>query len=166
VRRLPFVIALASVAVLALVAGVILLGETSTAQDLDLDGVSADELRQGFGVVLEPPRPEDRASVGPERALEVARSERGPDTKAREVILARIHEGSGRVVDGQLVWVVNLDPGSFLPIPPLGLGAGASDVTAAAAGEQRAAFSLIYVDAVTGEFLFGQEKGYDPDPTD
>ena len=159
---------MAAVPVVALFAIILLIGALggwSPPPGLPLGGVSADELRENFGVVLEPPRAEDRPSVGPEEALEVAKKERGPDTKALEVVLARIHEGSGRVADGQLVWVVNLDPDSFFPIPPLGFSAGSADLVTPAV-EQRAAFSLIYVDAMTGEFIFGQEKGYDPDPTD
>ena len=149
-RRLPFLIALAVVAVLALVAGVLLLGESSTAQDLGLEDVAAQDLEDS-GIILERPASDDRASVDEEHASEVARGRHAPGATVRQVVLAREIYVGGIQAD-RLVWVVSLDPDSIVPGPPSGRGLSTDpkDLTAI--------FALVFVDATSGEWLHSLEE--------
>ncbi len=149
-RRLSFVIALASFALLALVTGVVLLGNRSAAQSFDLVGVSAEELEAG-GVVLERPMSDDRPSIDAEHASDVAKTRHAPGATVRQVVLARM----GYVIgfqDLQLVWVVDFDPDSILPVPPFGPAPMSTDPK-----DIETIFALVFVDAKTGEVVHSLE---------
>jgi hypothetical protein len=146
-------------AVIAVAAGLLLLTGRSTAQDMDLEGASAEELAE-LGVVLEQPGEGDQAVIDSAAAASAAKARFDSGAEAREVVLARLHGGSGEVKDGQLVWVVNMDPNTISPLPRLGPGSFGSD-DSSDAGDAKAVFSLVYVDAETGDILGGLERAYD-----
>ncbi len=152
-RRLPFVIALASFALLALVAGVVLLGNRSAAQSFDLVGVSAEDL-EGGGVVLERPESGDRPSVDAERASDIARGRHEPGATVREVVLSRMGDDLG-LREKQLVWVVSFDPDTIEPMPPLGPGPASSSVDLETL---EVVFALVFVDADTGEIVHSLQR--------
>jgi hypothetical protein len=138
--------------------GMLLRGDGSSTQDLNLEGISKEELRAA-GVTLQLATANDRASLDAEQATEIALERgHGPEVKVREVVLARM-SGGGRN-DGKLVWVINFEPDTVQPFPLLAGPAGSDP------GERRIAFLLEYVDAETGEFLGGHERGAEPLSTD
>ena len=63
------------------------------------------------------------------------------------------------------MWVVNLDPNTVVPFPRLGPGGGGETNDALQSTDPKdnvPQFSAVFVDAMTGKFLFGLEKGNDP----
>jgi hypothetical protein len=152
-------ITVAVAAVVAFIAGFFFLVGSSTAQDMDLEGASAEELAD-LGVVFERPKDGDLPVVDSAAAASAAKARFDPGAEAREIVLARLHGGSGDVRDGQLVWVVNMDPDTITPLPKLGPGSFGSD-DSSDPGDAKAVFSLVYVDAKTGEVVGGLERAYD-----
>ncbi len=150
-RRVPLAIALAGAVVLALLAGVVLLGNRSAAQSFDLVGVSAEDL-ESSGIVLKRPMSDNLASVDEKYASKVARGKHAPGATVRQVVLAREVDVEDLQAE-RLVWVVNFEPDSIVPAPPSGGGLLSTDPK-----DIRVKFALVFVDATTGEWLFSLEE--------
>jgi hypothetical protein len=151
-RKAPALI-LGATALLALVAVVVLVGNRSAAQGLDLVGISAQDLKAG-GVVLERPMSGDRASVDAEHASDIAKTRHAAGAAVRQVVLSRMGDDLD-LREKQLVWVVSFDPDTIEPMPPLGPGTASSSVDLETL---EVVFALVFVDADTGEIVHSLQR--------
>ncbi len=152
-RRLPFVLVLTAGVLLGTAIGCSLSAGDDSSDEITLDSVSAEDLKGG-GVVLERPESGDRTSVDAERASDIARGRHEPGATVREVVLSRMGDDLG-LREKQLVWVVNFDPDTIEPMPPLGPGPASSSVDLETL---EVVFALVFVDAETGEIVHSLQR--------
>lgn len=119
--------------------------KTELARALTVDGVSVKRLARGGNLLLPPAA---RPLVRQEDAERVAAAQLGGAT-VRQTILAEVHSMSP-TAQGRLCWVVSMLPHRGIWHPSSGPPRGG--------GYQRrlpGTYILIFVDAVTGEFVMG-----------
>jgi len=135
------VIALAGVALVttATALGCGLSGGGDPSDEVRIEGLSVEEIvNAGISLKI----PDEEPVFDAKHAAEVALEKR-PGARVRQVVLAGVR-GKG------LVWVVNFEPDSVVPIPPSGGGLLSTDPE-----DIETIFALSYVNATTGELTGG-----------
>ncbi|MEX0682494.1 MAG: hypothetical protein WD904_14595 [Dehalococcoidia bacterium] len=151
---------LATLPVAALLAVVSLIGVTgggSPSWESPLVGVSTEYFVQ---LDLELPERGARPEVTSAEASEIAR--RHYQGEVRQVLLARIHRG-GALDRGRLVWVVSFDPKTIVAMSPSGWSGPYQTTMSGQPDFGEVIYSLLFVDAATGESLTGHAAQQLPD---
>jgi hypothetical protein len=136
---------MAAVPVGALFATILLMGALgvwSTAPGSPLRGVPAEDFAQ---LSIKPAEAGTVAAIDEAAAIGIANGREEPG-EVRQALLARdVFSG------GQLVWVLSFDPKTVIPVPPLGgcYSTNPKDI--------KVIFSLMVINADTGEFVRGME---------
>jgi hypothetical protein len=142
-------VALAALPAAVLFAAVLYLAAHTEEAESPLHGVSATDFEN---IGISPAEPGADPEVSRWEAIAAARPWHGGDGDVRQVLLARL---TGEPAAGGLVWVVSLEPDSIVPVPPLGPGPASSPVDLETV---EVVFSLVFVDAQTGQVVQGLER--------
>lgn len=136
-------VATAALPVAALFAIVLLIGALGSWQaepQSPLRGVSPEDFAQ---MRFAPPEPGAVASITAEEAIAAASERSLPAEDVAEAVLLQSHH------DGRLVWAVNFEPSSVIPILPTGGCYSKAPV-------MKVDFKVTTIDAETGEWLGGR----------
>ncbi|MCH7483647.1 MAG: hypothetical protein IIA90_00690 [Chloroflexi bacterium] len=152
-RTLPFVLVLTAGVLLGTMIGCGSSAGDDPSDEIRIEGLSTADIVEA-GILLKVPAEEPAFDAN--HAAEVA-LEKHPRARIRQVVLARIR-GEG------LAWVVNFDPDSIEPPPPLGY---AGPIVTKADGRPdygEVEWSLLFVNAKTGEYTGGltASSGWEP----
>ncbi len=145
-------LALAAAAMLALSLFLASRSARPTVLWLELRTVPGDQLISS-GTTLLPSPPGAEAQAVPRSVAEQVAAEQEPGVAIEEVVLARLLDGS--MASGRLTWVVSLDPATAHG--PASHGPGPTGPVSVPRPAERWMndFALVFVDALTGEFMHG-----------
>lgn len=113
-----------------------------------LDGIPLEEFTNN-GVLLSPALPGETPALTAEAA--VAKAERlFPGGAARQTLLLHVKNTAGYPPTDHLAWLVNFDPSTVAGSPPSGPDAPA--------GPYQTIYAYAFIDAESGELIFGGDK--------
>lgn len=152
-RKLPLVLALTVGVLLGTAIGCGSSAGVDSSDEIKIDGLSADDVRQA-GISLKVPV--EKPAFDAKHAADVA-LEKMPGARIRQVILV-LHYGEG------LAWVVNFEPDSIEPPPPLGYAGPIETKADGRPDYGEVDYSLVFINATTGEYTGGHtaSSGWEP----